>query len=90
MFLEDKPGNFGKQRCWTSIGWGTVSMLSGWLVDYFSYDDVHKNYEPVSYLIMLFMIFNFLFASNITVGIRLIVVCVLILIYMFVSVGGRF
>ncbi|XP_008183665.1 major facilitator superfamily domain-containing protein 6-A isoform X1 [Acyrthosiphon pisum] len=65
--LEDKPNDFGKQRCWTSIGWGSVTMLSGWLVDYFSYDKVQKDYTPISYLILSFMILNFFVASNIPV-----------------------
>ena len=66
--LEDKPNDFGKQRCWTSIGWGSVTMLSGWLVDYFSYDKVQKDYTPISYLIILsFMILNLFVASNIPV-----------------------
>lgn len=67
FLLEDKPGDFGKQRCWTSIGWGVVAMLSGWLVDYFSHDEVHKNYTPISYLILSFMVLNLIFASNIKV-----------------------
>ncbi|CAI6371439.1 unnamed protein product [Macrosiphum euphorbiae] len=65
--LEDKPNDFGKQRCWTSIGWGSVTMLSGWLVDYFSYDKVQKDYTPISYLILSFMILNLFVASNIPV-----------------------
>ncbi|XP_060834255.1 major facilitator superfamily domain-containing protein 6-A-like isoform X1 [Rhopalosiphum padi] len=65
--LEDKPNDFGKQRCWTSIGWGFVTMFSGWLVDYFSYDKVQKDYTPLSYLILSFMILNIIVASNISV-----------------------
>jgi len=67
LILEDKPNDFGKQRCWTSIGWGSVTMLSGWLVDYFSYDKVQKDYTPISYLILSFMILNLLVAFNIPV-----------------------
>lgn len=67
LLPTEKPNDFGKQRCWTSIGWGTVSMLSGWLVDYFSTDTVQKNYTPLSYLIFTFMVLNLIVASNITV-----------------------
>lgn len=67
LFIGDKHSDFGKQRCWTSIGWGMVATLSGWLVDYFSHDEVQKNYTPLSYLIFSFMVLNLIFASNIKV-----------------------
>ncbi|KAF0727271.1 major facilitator superfamily domain-containing protein 6-like isoform X1 [Aphis craccivora] len=47
--LEDKPEDFGKQKCWSSFGWGFFSIFIGWLVDWFSINKKEKEYSPVFY-----------------------------------------
>lgn len=75
-YAEDRPDHFGKLRCWTSVGWGSISMLSGWLVDHYSDNGMYKNYTPVSILIVLFMSLNLIFAYNIEVRYTRLLVCV--------------
>lgn len=38
-YADDRPHLFGMQRLWGSLGWGCVSLLSGWLVDRMSTPD---------------------------------------------------
>ncbi|XP_026804922.1 major facilitator superfamily domain-containing protein 6-like isoform X1 [Rhopalosiphum maidis] len=56
--LEDKPEDFGKQKCWASTGWGTFSIFIGWLVDWFSVNKNEKEYSPVFYSCILLTICN--------------------------------
>ncbi|CAI6357550.1 unnamed protein product [Macrosiphum euphorbiae] len=51
--------DFGKQKCWGSIGWGGFSIFIGWLVDVFSFDKKDKDYSPVFYSSILFTALNF-------------------------------
>lgn len=61
--LEDKPEDFGKQKCWSSFGWGFFSIFIGWLVDWFSINKKEKEYSPVFYSCILLTICN-LFVIN--------------------------
>ncbi|XP_060873608.1 LOW QUALITY PROTEIN: major facilitator superfamily domain-containing protein 6-like protein A [Metopolophium dirhodum] len=48
--LGDKSAeDFGRQKCWGSIGWGFFSIFIGWLVDIFSFNKKDKDYSPVFY-----------------------------------------
>lgn len=67
LYLDDKHSKFGEQRCWTAVGWGLISIFGGLLVDFFSHDEVYKNYKPIAYLILTFMILNFIVARDIQV-----------------------
>lgn len=67
-YLDNKPEDFGRQRCWGSIGWGFFSMFGGVLVDYFSDGNSHKNYTPVYYLCLIIIVCDFALARKIQVS----------------------
>ncbi|CRL07194.1 CLUMA_CG020177, isoform A [Clunio marinus] len=54
--LGDKPQRYGYQRLWGSVGWGTLSIISGLLIDKFSEGQSVKNYT-VGFLLMGVIIF---------------------------------
>ncbi|XP_022179018.1 major facilitator superfamily domain-containing protein 6-like [Myzus persicae] len=56
---EKSAEDFGKQKCWGSIGWGGFSIFIGWLVDVFSFNKKDKDYSPVFYSTILITAFNF-------------------------------
>jgi len=58
LFLKDKPEDFGKQKCWSSFGWGFFSIFIGWLVDWFSSNKKEKDYSPVFHSCILLTICN--------------------------------
>ncbi|KAF2887038.1 hypothetical protein ILUMI_19135 [Ignelater luminosus] len=47
QLLGDKPHKYGYQRMYGALGWGLFSIMSGFLVDYFSEGESKKNYAPV-------------------------------------------
>ncbi|XP_050432844.1 uncharacterized protein LOC126840886 isoform X2 [Adelges cooleyi] len=65
--LGNKHENYGKIRCWSSVGWGISSIASGWLVDYFSSDPKNKNYMPVYCTCLLISICHFIVILKIKV-----------------------
>lgn len=67
-YLGNKPGNFGKLRCWGSISWGIFTIFCGALVDYFSAGSFEKNYVPIFYLCLIIIICDFIIAYNIEVS----------------------
>jgi len=68
MFLGDKSAeDYGKQKCWGSIGWGGFSIFIGWLVDIFSYNKKDKDYSPVFYSSILITALNLGVANKIKV-----------------------
>lgn len=67
-FKGDKPEDFGKQRCWGSISWAVFSVLGGATVDYFSEDDLHKNYVPIYFLCLAIILCDFALATKIEVS----------------------
>lgn len=56
--LGNKPQRFGHQRMWGSLGWGTFSIISGWLIDKFSEGSTSKNYSIGFYLMAIVLIFD--------------------------------
>ncbi|XP_001946757.2 major facilitator superfamily domain-containing protein 6-like protein B [Acyrthosiphon pisum] len=65
--LEDKPEDYGKQKCWSSFGWGIFSIFIGWLVDWFSVGKKEKDYSPVFYSCILLTICNLFVISKLKV-----------------------
>ncbi|VVC36468.1 Major facilitator superfamily domain,Major facilitator superfamily associated domain [Cinara cedri] len=65
--LDNKPEDFGKQRCWSSVGWGVFSILIGWLVDVFSVGKKEKDYSPVFYSGITLTIVNLYVVSKLQV-----------------------
>ncbi|XP_025200189.1 major facilitator superfamily domain-containing protein 6-like isoform X2 [Melanaphis sacchari] len=65
--LNDKPEDFGKQRCWGSISWGLFSVFGGVLVDYFSNSNNQKNYVPIYYLCLIIILWDFALAYKIEI-----------------------
>ncbi|RZF36309.1 hypothetical protein LSTR_LSTR014573 [Laodelphax striatellus] len=63
--LGDRPGDYGYQRLWGSVGWGYFAIIAGLLVDMFSNGLVVKNYTPVFYLMAVILILDVVAASRI-------------------------
>lgn len=71
--LSDQPQNFGKQRLWGTIGWGTFGLLVGYLNQVFSENSKIYNYSAGFYmLVILFaidlIVINQLHLKNIIVS----------------------
>ncbi|XP_049545375.1 major facilitator superfamily domain-containing protein 6 isoform X1 [Anopheles darlingi] len=62
--LGDKPHLYGNQRLWGSIGWGTVSLFAGFLVDTFSEGKLTKDYTVVFYMTVVLIGFDILCSSK--------------------------
>ncbi|XP_060874398.1 major facilitator superfamily domain-containing protein 6-B-like [Metopolophium dirhodum] len=44
--LGENKHKYGQQRVWGAVGWGTISLLSGAVIDWFSKGQDYKNYTP--------------------------------------------
>uniref|UniRef100_A0A182QGQ2 Major facilitator superfamily associated domain-containing protein n=1 Tax=Anopheles farauti TaxID=69004 RepID=A0A182QGQ2_9DIPT len=62
--LGDKPHLYGNQRLWGSIGWGTVSLFAGFLVDTLSEGKLTKDYTIVFYMTVVLIGFDMLCSSK--------------------------
>ncbi|GLV42704.1 Sugar baby [Carabus blaptoides fortunei] len=62
--LGDKPNLYGNQRLWGSIGWGTFSIIAGFLVDANSEGETKKNYSSAFYLMLVMMGLDVLVSSR--------------------------
>lgn len=62
--LGDQPSNFGQQRLWGAVGWGTFSILAGILVDEFSRGQMKKDYTVVFYILLVMMALDILVSSR--------------------------
>ncbi|XP_046996943.1 major facilitator superfamily domain-containing protein 6 isoform X1 [Schistocerca americana] len=62
--LGDQPSNFGQQRLWGAVGWGTFSILAGILVDEFSRGQTKKDYTVVFYILLVMMALDILVSSR--------------------------
>lgn len=56
---------FGQQRLWGCIGWGSVSMMTGWLIDWYSGESPIKNYTPGIIVSIVFLLADLLVAFKI-------------------------
>ncbi|XP_018049973.1 PREDICTED: major facilitator superfamily domain-containing protein 6-like [Atta colombica] len=57
---QDKRLKYGKQRLWGAVGFGIVVCLSGYMIDFFSHDKIHKNYLPSMLLVIIFTCIDFI------------------------------
>lgn len=48
--LGDQPQLYGRQRLWGTVGWGTFSFISGYLIDTYSKGRLLKDYTSCFYL----------------------------------------
>uniref|UniRef100_A0A182PSF4 Major facilitator superfamily associated domain-containing protein n=1 Tax=Anopheles epiroticus TaxID=199890 RepID=A0A182PSF4_9DIPT len=62
--LGDRPNLYGNQRLWGSIGWGTVSLFAGFLVDTLSEGKLTKDYTIVFYMTIVLIGFDMLCSSK--------------------------
>ncbi|XP_055609461.1 major facilitator superfamily domain-containing protein 6 [Uranotaenia lowii] len=62
--LGDRPHLYGNQRLWGSIGWGTFSLLAGFLVDQFSNGKASKDYTVVFYMTVVIIAVDILVSSK--------------------------
>lgn len=66
--LGDRPHLYGNQRLWGSIGWGTFSLLAGFLVDHFSNGKASKDYTVVFYMTVIIIGVDILVSSKLKVS----------------------
>lgn len=71
FLLGERSHLYGNQRLWGSVGWGVFSVIAGLLVDWFSGNEVHKNYSVVFYMVVVLLAFDFWFSLKIKVKHRL-------------------
>lgn len=62
--LGDKPQRYGHQRLWGSVGWGSLSIISGILIDKFS-TGATKNYAVGFYIMAIMILIDMLVSSKI-------------------------
>lgn len=59
QLLEDKPGNYGRQRVFGSIGWGGFTILAGYIIDSYSQHlNGEKDYTPALFLMLGLLTFD--------------------------------
>lgn len=46
MFPGKNSHKFGEQRLWGTFGWGSMTVISGWLIDWYSNGKPNKDYTP--------------------------------------------
>ncbi|KAL1117183.1 hypothetical protein AAG570_004510 [Ranatra chinensis] len=63
--LGDRPSEYGNQRLWGSVGWGTFSIFAGLLLDEFSKGQAKKNYIPAFILMFIILVLDFLVSLKI-------------------------
>lgn len=59
--------NYGRQRVWGSIGFGTTAFLAGYAMDWWSGDDEIKSYTPAFVLIIIFILIDLFCCSKLKV-----------------------
>lgn len=62
--LEDKPHLYGNQRLWGAVGWGSVSIISGLLVDEFSKGKTYKDYSVLFYMMLILILLDMLVSKR--------------------------
>ncbi len=50
LTLGDRSQDYGKQRLWGAIGWGSFALISGFAIDAISASSTRTNYNPAFYL----------------------------------------
>jgi len=63
----DNPNDYGKQRLWGAVGWGLLTIISGFLIDLASIGQTAKNYMPSFYLVVSILFINILAVARIKV-----------------------
>ncbi|CAG9859600.1 unnamed protein product [Phyllotreta striolata] len=63
--LGDKPERYGYQRMWGSFGWGVVSALTGFLIDFISKGAADKNYSIAFYTAAAILALDFAVSTQI-------------------------
>ncbi|XP_071563593.1 major facilitator superfamily domain-containing protein 6-like [Temnothorax nylanderi] len=52
---QGKQSKFGKQRLWTTIGYGVAACFSGYVMDLWSHDGIYQNYTPMLIFVLVFL-----------------------------------
>ncbi|XP_026666852.1 major facilitator superfamily domain-containing protein 6 [Ceratina calcarata] len=61
---NDRRKEYGKQKMWSSIGFGIFGTSAGYLVDLFSEGKFQKNYSCIFYIALVIMIFDVLTSTT--------------------------
>lgn len=62
--IQRNTASYGHQRVWGAVGWGSFSLLTGILIDYFSRHKTSKDYSIGFYLMAGLIIFDFIVSTQ--------------------------
>ncbi|XP_063697661.1 major facilitator superfamily domain-containing protein 6-A [Culicoides brevitarsis] len=62
--LGDQPHLYGNQRLWGAVGWGTLALITGFLIDKLSAKNAEKDYTVIFYLVLILILFDMLISSK--------------------------
>lgn len=62
--IANKQTNYGYQRVWGSVGWGSFTFITGVLIDYFSKDKTSTDYSIGFYLMAGLIVLDLLVSSK--------------------------
>lgn len=62
--LGDQPQNFGRQRLWGTIGWGTFGLFVGYLNQVFSKTSKIYNYSAGFYMLVILFVIDLIVISQ--------------------------
>lgn len=68
IFTGKETHKFGEQRLWGTFGWGSVTVVSGWLIDWYSKGDSNKDYTPAIILWVILLLVDLFIACQIQVN----------------------
>lgn len=67
FYVGEEKHKYGQQRMWGAIGWGTMSIVSGVCVDWFSKGE-DKNYTPGFIMTLICIVLDIYVLSKIKVS----------------------
>lgn len=70
FFLSgNRPHDYGAQRLWGALGWGTIAIIAGYLIDVSSVGKNYKDYTSSFVLVFIMLTIDALSVSKIKVTI---------------------
>lgn len=60
---------YGYQRAWGTAGYGLTALISGYLVDYITGDQINKDFTPAFIIMTVCTLIDLYFCRNLKVNI---------------------
>lgn len=67
QMLGEDSHLYGYQRLWGALGWGTFSLLAGYLVDVYSESQYEKDYTIAFFMVLGFLLIDVLVCTQLKV-----------------------